>query len=78
MSMRAGGLSARCLMVLAAPLLVLGVMAGTAQASAVFPVSHGRVRVAGGPAAARVSVPASLRAAIGKSLGDSAVPAGYS
>src|SRR5580692_1906421 len=69
---------AGCLAVLVTPFLVLGVMAGTAPASAAAPLSHesgGRTQADAGALAA---VPASLRAAIGASLGTSAAAAGYS
>jgi FG-GAP repeat protein len=81
MGQRIRSSSVRCLAVLAAPLLVLGVMAGTAPASAASPLqplphqSGGRTPA---DAAAPAAVPASLRAAIGESLGTSASAAGYS
>ena len=64
---------ARCLAVLVTPLLVLGVMAGMAPASAASPLSH---ESGGRPPADAVALamPASLQAAIRKSLGT----AGYS
>jgi hypothetical protein len=69
---------ARCLAVLVPPFLVLGVMAGMAPASAASSLSResdGRTQADAGALAA---VPASLRAAIGASLGTSAAAAGYS
>ncbi len=69
---------ARCLAVLVPPFLVLGVMAGMAPASAASSLSResgGRTQADAGALAA---VPASLRAAIGASLGTSAPAAGYS
>ena len=64
---------ARCLAVLVTPLLALGVMAGMAPASAASPLSH---ESGGRPPADAVALamPASLQAAIRKSLGN----AGYS
>jgi hypothetical protein len=69
---------AGCLAVLVAPLLVLGVMAGMAPASAASSLS--RESGGGTPAGAAglATVPASLRAAIGQSLGTSVSAAGYS
>ncbi len=66
---------ARCLAVLVPPFLVLGVMAGMAPASAASSLSH---ESGGRTMANAAAVPASLRAAIGASLGTSAPAAGYS
>jgi hypothetical protein len=76
MDQRIGKSLARGLAALAAPLLLLGVMAGLAPAaSAALPpnVPGGRTPATGGLAAA----PASLQAAIRGSLGTAPSPAGY-
>ena len=67
--------AARYLAVLVAPLLVLGMMAGMAPASAASPLSHeSGGRIAADPTA----LAASLQAAIGASPGTSVSAAGYS
>jgi hypothetical protein len=68
---------ARCLAVLVPPFLVLGVMAGMAPASAAAPLSRGSGGKTPADAAPLAAVPASLRAAIGASLGTAAPAAGY-
>jgi hypothetical protein len=69
---------ARYLAVLVTPFLVLGVMAGMAPASAASPLSRESGGGTPADAAALAAVPASLQAAIGKSLGTSVSAAGYS
>ena len=65
---------ARCLAVLVTPLLVLGVMAGTAPASSASRLSDGPA----GRVPAAAAVPVSLQAAIRKSLGTAVSSAAYS
>jgi FG-GAP repeat len=74
MGQRIRSSTARCLAVLVTPFLVLAVMAGTAPASAASSLSH----ESGGRTQADAAVPASLRAAIGASLGTPVPAAGYS
>jgi hypothetical protein len=65
---------ARSLAVLGTALLVLGILAGTVQSSSAAPLSDGPA----GTVLAAPASPASLQAAIGKSLGLAVSSAGYS
>ena len=78
MGPRIRSLRAGCLAVLVTPVLVLGVMAGMAPASAASPLARGSGGRPAADAAALAAVPASLQAAIGHSLGTSVPAAGYS